>query len=110
LRRAVRSVFAQSIPAELIMVDDCSSDETAQFLENLEAPPGWRLRMIRNAHNAGHSASMNFGLRLAGGAWVKPMDDDDFIAPSCLEEMGNAIALRPEAVICSCVAAEVDEA
>jgi GT2 family glycosyltransferase len=45
---------------------------------------------------------------LATGDWIKPVDDDDYLAPNCIEEMERAIALRPQAVICSCQAAQVD--
>ena len=44
----------------------------------------------------------------ASGDWIKFLDDDDYLAPNCLEEMTKAIALHPNAVICSCVAAQVD--
>ncbi|MEM7554920.1 MAG: glycosyltransferase family 2 protein [Cyanobacteria bacterium P01_A01_bin.84] len=112
LQRAIDSVLNQTIDCELVVVDDCSSDETSKYLENLSvklyARSNSRLIYIRNVTNKGHSASVNIGVEASQGDWVKFLDDDDYLAPNCLEEMGKAIALRPEAAICSCIAAQVD--
>jgi len=109
LKRAIQSVFDQSMQAELVVVDDCSSDATDDYLASLIAPPGWTVRLSRNSHNIGHAASMNIALSLATGQWVKPLDDDDYLGPDCLRQLVDAIALGPTAVICSCLSMEVDE-
>ncbi|MEM7724794.1 MAG: glycosyltransferase family 2 protein [Cyanobacteria bacterium P01_A01_bin.45] len=112
LKRAIDSVLDQTIECELIVVDDFSDDGTSEYLENLSvklyARNNFRLIYIRNASNQGHSTSVNVGVAAAIGDWIKFLDDDDYLAPDCLEEMGKAIALRPEAAICSCIAAQVD--
>jgi GT2 family glycosyltransferase len=51
---------------------------------------------------------VNVGVELATGYWIKPLDDDDYLEPNCIEVIESAIALRPEAVICSCQAVQVD--
>ncbi|MBD2439344.1 glycosyltransferase family 2 protein [Nostoc sp. FACHB-110] len=105
LRRAVDSVLNQTIPCEVIVADDCSSDETAAYVASL----GDAVVYHRNETNQGHAATVNAGVEKASGDWVKFLDDDDYLAANCIEEMMKAIALHPNAVICSCIAAQVDE-
>lgn len=104
LRRAIESALAQTWPCEVVVADDCSSDGTAEYVHSL----GDRVVYYRNSVNLGHSATMNAGVRVAKGDWIKPVDDDDYLAPNCIEEMSRAITLHPEAVLCSCQAAQVD--
>ncbi|MEO8891583.1 MAG: glycosyltransferase family A protein [Coleofasciculaceae cyanobacterium] len=112
LQRAIDSALTQTIPCEVIVVDDCSTDQTQNYVEerykNLELPNDKCLIYHRNQTNLGHSKSVNAGVELATGDWIKPLDDDDYLAPNCLEVMQNAIALHPQAVICSSQAAQVD--
>jgi glycosyltransferase involved in cell wall biosynthesis len=113
LRRAVDSALQQTIPCEVVIADDCSSDETQQYIENLRcqmsACGDFRLIYHRNSTNCGHAATVNIGVEKSSGDWIKFLDDDDYLAPTCLEEMAKAITLNENAVICSCVAAQVDE-
>ena len=104
LKRAIDSALAQTVPCEVVVADDCSSDETEEYIRSL----GSSIVYHRNSSNMGHAATMNAAVQVASGDWIKPVDDDDYLAPNCIEEMTRAIALRPQAVICSCVAAQVD--
>ena len=112
LKRAIDSALAQTLPCSVIVVDDCSSDGTQAYVQErrdaLASSGGRRLIYHRNSTNLGHSKSVNAGVELATGEWIKPLDDDDYLAPNCIEVMTKAIALRPQAVICSCQAAQVD--
>ena len=110
LQRAIDSALAQTIPCEVIVVDDCSSDGTQAYVQNRCESVEGKSRLIyhRNSINLGHSKSVNTGVELATGELIKPLDDDDYLAPNCIEVMENAIALHPQAVICSCQAAQVD--
>ncbi len=106
LRRAIDSARSQTIPCEIIVADDCSTDGTEAYVRSLASD---NIVYHRNSTNQGHAATLNAGVAAATGDWIKPLDDDDYLHPEFLEEMQNAIALRPEAVICSCQAAQVDE-
>jgi glycosyltransferase involved in cell wall biosynthesis len=112
LKRAIDSALAQTLPCEVVVVDDCSTDGTQVYVqeqcERLASAGDKRLVYHRNSENIGHSKSVNAGVELATGEWIKPLDDDDYLAPNCIEVMTDAIALRPQAVICSCQAAQVD--
>ncbi|MBO3461159.1 glycosyltransferase family 2 protein [Aetokthonos hydrillicola Thurmond2011] len=113
LKRSLDSALNQTIPCEVIVADDCSADSTQDYVKDLmaklHAVGDYRLVYHRNQENKGHSATVNAGVSKATGDWIKFLDDDDYLASNCLEEMAHAIALRKEAVICSCVAAQVDE-
>lgn len=104
LKRALESALSQTISCEVIVADDCSTDGTEAYLQSL----GDRIIYHRNPKNSGHAATVNAGVQRATGDWIKFVDDDDYLAPHCVEMMLKAIALRPEAVICSCQAAQVD--
>ncbi|OUL30699.1 glycosyl transferase [Nostoc sp. T09] len=104
LRRAIDSVLKQTIPCEVVVADDCSSDETETYVKSLCNSVVYH----RNEVNKGHAATVNAGVEKASGDWIKFLDDDDYLASNCLEEMAKAIALHPSAVMCSCIAAQVD--
>lgn len=105
LKRAIHSALTQTVPCEVVIADDCSIDETESYVRHL----GDQVLYHRNDQNSGHSATVNAGVQVATGDWIKFIDDDDYLAPNCIEEMIQAIALHPEAVLCSCQAAQVDE-
>jgi glycosyltransferase involved in cell wall biosynthesis len=104
LKRAIESVFNQTINCEVVVVDDCSSDETKKYVKSL----GDKVVYHRNSINQGHAETVNAGVARASGDWIKFLDDDDYLATNCLAEMARAISLHPRAVICSCIAAQVD--
>ncbi|MEC4866282.1 MAG: glycosyltransferase family 2 protein [Jaaginema sp. PMC 1078.18] len=109
LKRAIASALEQTIPCEVIVVDDASTDETQDYIAALETPTeGFSLSYYRHEDNQGHSQSVNRGVEVATGDWIKLLDDDDYLAPNCIEVITQALALHPEAVICSCQAAQVD--
>lgn len=104
LQRAIDSALAQTETCEIIVVDDGSSDETDTYLNDLKG----KIIFWRNSKRLGHSAGINIGVELAQGDWIKPLDDDDYLAPNCIKIMMNAIEQHPQAAICSCQAVQVN--
>jgi len=85
--RAVRSALAQSIPpAEILVVDDGSTDNTEARLRELG--PG--LRYFRQ-NRGGPARARNRGVELATSRWVAFLDSDDMWDPMYLEAMAKAI-------------------
>ncbi len=110
LKRAIEKSLAQTIPCEVIVVDDCSEDGTQDYVTTFIKKTGNKsLVYHRNQVNLGHSQSVNVGVKIATGEWLKFLDDDDYLAPNCIEEITQVVSLHPQGVICSVQAAQVDE-
>jgi len=84
LDKSVGSALAQDVEVEVLIVDDCSTDDgaTAAAIRRLEADP--RVRGFRLPVNGGPSAARNKGLDEARGEWVALLDADDWFAPGRL--------------------------
>lgn len=97
LGRALASVQAQTFrDFELLVVDDRSTDATAQLLQ--EAARGEpRLRVLENRRGRGPGAARNAGLAVAQGEWLAFLDSDDVWEPRKLERFLQAAA--PEVVL-----------
>lgn len=104
LKRAIASALAQTCPCEVVIADDGSSDGTEDYVRSL----GDRVVYHRNCVNLGHSATVNAGVSIAHGDWIKPIDDDDYLAPDCIKKMRQALSICPQAAIFSCQAIQVD--
>ena len=75
LERTIASVFAQSEKNfELIVVDDCSTDDTAAYLTSLTDE---RIRVLRPPKNLGTAGARNLGLDAAKADIFALLDDDD---------------------------------
>ncbi|HEV2188814.1 MAG TPA: glycosyltransferase family A protein [Stellaceae bacterium] len=74
---------------EFIFVDDGSSDDSVGVVRRLTS--GWGDVTIVEQKNAGPSAAMNVGLRLAKGDFIKPMDGDDLLLPWATRRLIEAI-------------------
>ena len=80
---AVNSALAQRVGCvEVIVVDDASTDATA---ERLEAEFGTRIRLLRLEHRRGAGGARNAGARFARGEFVAFLDSDDVWLPGKLE-------------------------
>jgi glycosyltransferase involved in cell wall biosynthesis len=84
LFRAIASIIEQSFRDwEIIVVDDGSTDQTAQAVLRLaQSEP--RVRLIRHESNRGAQAARNSGIRAARGEWIAFLDSDDTWVPSSL--------------------------
>jgi len=92
IRQTIESVFAQTAnDLEIILVDDGSSDGSAQIVESITDP---RLRLVKQA-NAGVSAARNRGIELARGQWIAFLDADDWHHPQYLATLDRLIAQYP---------------
>lgn len=81
LPTALRSVFDQTFPnIEIVVVDDGSTDETAQILTEMNG----RVRAIR-LDGVGVSAARNRGIQEAQGDYIQFLDDDDTLDPQKIE-------------------------
>lgn len=84
IERTLHSVLAQrSLPHEVIVIDDGSTDQSATLVQRINHP---LIRLIRQ-RNAGVSAARNRGMREARTPWVALLDGDDRWHEGYIEEI-----------------------
>jgi glycosyltransferase involved in cell wall biosynthesis len=89
LKEAVASALnQQGSEADVIVVDDGSSDGTAEWLDQVKDP---RLRWHRVADAGGGSAARNLGLAGCESPFVLFLDDDDRLRPDALARLAGAL-------------------
>ena len=91
---------------ELIITDDCSSDDTVHICncwlkENVSRFVN--IEIVTTSQNTGVSGNMNRGIRQSHGAWIKSIAGDDLLIPSAIEEYVRFVENNPENVqMCVC--------
>ncbi|WP_330673999.1 sugar transferase [Blautia obeum] len=84
IKETIQSVLNQTYQNwELIIVDDCSADNTDEVLGTIKDP---RIRYFKNDKNSGAAVSRNKALREARGQWIAFLDSDDLWMPEKLEK------------------------
>lgn len=84
------SIFAQtSLPMEVIIVDDGSSDATADIVRK------YPVKLIQQK-NQGICTARNVGIRASKGNWIAFLDNDDIWFPTKLEEQLRFAETYPE--------------
>ena len=102
--RTIESVLAQTYTDwELLIVDDCSTDDTDEVVARYTDP---RIRYMKNEKNSGAALSRNRALREAEGRYIAFLDSDDLWEPnklSCqlrfMQEKGYAFSYTDYRVI-----------
>lgn len=84
------SLLAQTFPlGEIIIVDDCSTDNTVEIVKSISDP---RIRCIVLEKNSGAQVARNRGIREATGDWIAFQDSDDEWLSEKLEKQIAALA------------------
>lgn len=103
LRTCVESVLAEADGGvELLLLDDRSSDGSANVLADLQRLHGQRLRCLRHDANLGLSEARNSLLQAAQGRHVWFLDSDDWLAPGALPRLRELLQgdAPPDLVFC----------
>lgn len=102
IEEAVRSVLKQTYQnLELIVVDDCSTDGTAEVVRRYAQQDG-RIHLIRNAENQKLPRSLNIGFRQAAGDYLTWTSDDNYYDEDAIEEMVSFLERNPQAAMVYC--------
>ena len=103
IRRCIRSLLNQDLDKsryEIIIVDDCSTDDSIEALDTfLKAG---EVKLIRNKENLGIGASAQIGVANSRGKYFVRVDSDDYVQWPFLYMLYNFLKLVPKYVGVSC--------
>lgn len=95
LPRAIKSAQNAGSSVEVIVVDDASTDATAEVCQKIKG-----IKYIRLEENQHTSGARNVGLLLSEGEYISFHDDDDVRFPNSLDKQIELLEKRPEAGFC----------
>jgi glycosyltransferase involved in cell wall biosynthesis len=95
---ALNSILTQTFADfEVVIIDDCSTDNTVQLIEDIDDA---RIKLVRKPHNTGITDSLNMGLELAEGQFIARMDGDDISVSTRFAEQIALLDHDPSLVLC----------
>lgn len=100
IEEAIGSIREQSYrPIEVVVVEDCSPDRTAEVVAGLVhewSEPGFEIRLLQQPVNSGGAAALSRGFKEAKGDYLCWLSADDaFVAPSKLAEQVAQLRSAP---------------
>ncbi len=97
LPEAIESILAQTYENwELIMCDDCSTDDTYKVAEEYKNKYPDRIILVQNEKNSKLAFSLNHCLEMATGKYVARMDGDDIALPERFEKQVQFLNEHPD--------------
>lgn len=95
---SIESVLNQTFSDfELLIIDDCSTDNTFNIIQAIEDE---RIKLFQKPKNSGYTDSLNYGISIAKGKYVARMDGDDICLPTRFEKQVNFLDKNPEVILC----------
>ncbi len=92
IRQCLQFVFEQDYqPLEVIVIDNASTDGTAELLEAFEN----RVRVVRNLENAGFAGGQNQAIGLCRGEWILALNPDVRLQPDFVSRLLAAGETEP---------------
>jgi len=86
IARAIASALAQPEVSEIIVVDDCSGDNTIAMAKSADDGTG-RLKILTQPKNSGPSAARNHAIDESSSDWISILDADDFFLPGRIKTL-----------------------
>jgi O-antigen biosynthesis protein len=90
--RSLAYTMDGSLPFEVIVIDDCSQDDTQQVFEMVS-----EIVTARNSENLGFIGSCNRGASLAKGQYLVFLNNDTVVLPNCFIELLETFKIIPNA-------------
>lgn len=107
LHEAIDSILNQTFKDfEFIIINDCSTDDTAKILESYKDS---RIRIVTNEKNIGVAKSLNKGLQLAQGRYIARMDADDISALNRLQKEVDFLHAHEDCAVVGTFTTIIDE-
>jgi len=99
--RCIESLLAQSVPLEIIVVNDGSTDNTSEKVMAIRSDPPHSIVLLEHS-NRGLSATRNVGLRHARAEFIGFVDGDDWVEPEMYSTLTEAASrMGADLTICS---------
>lgn len=86
LPEAIESALAQTIPCEIVVVDDGSTDKTLEIAKSYESKG---VKVVSQV-NKGLPSARNTAIMNTSGEYFLPLDADDILLETCVEKMQQA--------------------
>ena len=100
ISRAMNGIIRQTkLPAEIIMVDDASDDETLAVLKKLKVQYGDWIRIVELHRNVGAASARNSGWNIATQPYIAFLDSDDAWHPRKVEIQYQYMIDNPQVVL-----------
>ena len=111
LGQRIESVLHQTFQDfEVILLDDCSTDDSQAILERYRHHPKVTHLVVNEQNSGSPFRQWNRGVGLAQGAYVWMAESDDYAAPTFLEKLVPLLDHRPSVGLVFCQSNNVDEA
>ena len=81
LNQAIEGILAQKMNVEIIVVDDCSADNTIEIAQN------YGCKIVKHETSKGQVAGKNSGLKVAEGKYILFHDHDDIMMEGALQKL-----------------------
>jgi len=92
LEKTIQSVLNQTYNnIEIIIADDCSNDDTDDYIANLTKNSRFPIEYIKQPRNIGIPKNRNSAIRFIKGKYFMILDGDDLYCPSNIEQLINKI-------------------
>ena len=87
LNQAIEGILAQNMNVEIIVVDDCSTDNTVEIAES------YGCKIVKHEHPKGQVAGKNSGIEVAEGKYILFHDHDDIMKKDSLKKLYYELTL-----------------
>jgi len=92
IQEQLNSIASQTrLPDELVITDDCSTDNTLRLIEDFAQRAPFPVRRYKNSRNMGFAQNFNRAITLCNGDYILPSDQDDNWLNKKIEALLNEI-------------------
>ncbi len=103
LRSVVKDLNNSLLNAEIIILDNASSDGSAGIIEKLKVKSEkLKVFLIRSEENLGFAKANNLAAKKASGKWILFLNSDTEIVPGTLKKMSGFLSDNPKVGVASC--------
>ncbi|MCD2492148.1 glycosyltransferase [Lacrimispora sp. NSJ-141] len=107
IKKTIESILDQNYKnIELVVVDDCSKDNTVEIVKNIEDS---RMRLVQNEKNLGMTGNWNKCLAEAKGDYIKLVCADDILYADSIQKELGALLKHPDVTLVMSDTALIDE-